>query len=164
VQRLLEAVRATRPAGTTRRHRDKQSADSLGMDAMRRAALKKACDLIRKEAAEVLCRHLDAVAGSMSLEKSAAVRSVQRDIASGKPLAAAIKTAYPRLSGEQRGILAPTSWTGGQDAANPNPKRFFARGRAARPANHGGGNFLLCNRGRPYRCLTSRSAGAVAPA
>ena len=35
-----------------KKNRDKQSADSLGMDAMRRAALKKACDLMRKEAAD----------------------------------------------------------------------------------------------------------------
>jgi hypothetical protein len=61
---------------------------------------------MRKEAAQVSCRHSDVVAGNMSLEKSAAVRSLQRDIASGKPLAAAIKTACPMLSGEQRGISA----------------------------------------------------------
>jgi hypothetical protein len=94
-------------AGRNRKkNRDKQSADSFGRDVMRRAVIKKACDLMRKEVTHVLCQHLDVVAGSMSLEKIAAVRSLQRDVASGKPLAAAIKTAYPRLSGEQRGILA----------------------------------------------------------
>ena len=32
-----------------------------------------------------------------------------------------------------------------RDAANPNPKRFFPKGRAARPANHGGGHsFCPC--------------------
>ena len=50
--------------------------------------------------------HLDKVASYMSLEKQASLRTVQREVASGRNLSVAIKLAYPTLSGEQRGVLA----------------------------------------------------------
>jgi hypothetical protein len=93
-------------AGKRKKNRDKQSSDAFALDVMRRAVIKKACDLQRKAAAKVLCHFLDKTAQVMSLEKSAAVRALQKEVASGKPLSVAIKTAYPTLSGEQRGILA----------------------------------------------------------
>ena len=67
---------------------------------------KKAQELYRKEAANILVSHLDKVAQHVSLEKQASLRTVQREVASGKDLSLAIKLAYPHLSGEQRGILA----------------------------------------------------------
>jgi len=39
-----------------KKNRHKESGDSFAMDVMGRAVIKKACDLMRKEAAQVLCR------------------------------------------------------------------------------------------------------------
>lgn len=88
------------------RQQEKESADETAKAVMRRAIVKKAARLYREKSAQLLCAHLDRVAQALPLEKSAAVRTVQREVASGKPLAVAIKVAYPHLSGEKRGILA----------------------------------------------------------
>jgi hypothetical protein len=92
----------------SRKKKEKQSMDykELAVRVMRRACHTKAAALMRKQAADVLCRHLDAVAARMPLEKTAAVRALQRAVAEGKDLSVAIKVAYPYLPGEQRGILA----------------------------------------------------------
>lgn len=67
-------------------------------------------DLIEKKAAEMhrnnFCTFLDTVVKHMPLEKSAAVRTIQSEVAKGKPIAQAIKVAYPHLNGDARGILA----------------------------------------------------------
>jgi hypothetical protein len=89
-----------------RRKRKEATAKDLAIDVMRYAAEKKAAELFRKEAADKLCRYLDVVAGKMSLEKAASVRTMQAAVSQGKDLSHAIKMAYPHLNGEQRGILA----------------------------------------------------------
>lgn len=73
---------------------------------MRKLVIKTAAAQYRKEAADVLCKYLDRVATHMPLEKTASVRTLQSNVAAGKPLSHAIKLAYPTLNGEQRGILA----------------------------------------------------------
>jgi hypothetical protein len=86
--------------------RDEKQARDLAVEVMRRAIEKKAAAVMRKQAADILCRRLDVVAAHMPLEKTAGVRAIQKEIASGKDLSVAIKVAFPQLPGEQRGILA----------------------------------------------------------
>jgi hypothetical protein len=104
------------------RRGEKQGTADLVYNAMLSVALKKAGDLHRKQAADLLCRHLDHQAQRLPLEKTAQIRTLQREIINGKPLSLAIKTAYPQLPGEQRGLLASRlvraalSWQGKQAA------------------------------------------------
>lgn len=79
---------------------------SRAIDVMRHILVKRATATHRKEAAAILCGHLNVVAQKMPLEKTAGVRTIQREVAQGKSLSHAIKLAYPQLPGEQRGILA----------------------------------------------------------
>lgn len=90
-----------------RRKQNKQvTAHDVAAEVLRRVVVKTAAARFRKEAADKLVAFLDAVAAKLPLEKAAAVRAVQGAVSAGKPLAHAIKLAYPTLSGEQRGILA----------------------------------------------------------
>lgn len=60
----------------------------------------------KKAAAKTMVSFLDTLAARLPLTKAAGVRSIQKDVSAGRPLAQAIKQAYPTLTGEQRGILA----------------------------------------------------------
>jgi hypothetical protein len=95
-------------ANRKKKKKEAVAADSrnLAVSVIKKAALNKVAGDLRKNAARILLAHLDKVAGFMPLEKQAQVRVLQSAVASGKPLSVAIKVAYPRLSGEQRGILA----------------------------------------------------------
>lgn len=75
-------------------------------DVMRTAIMTKVAEQQRKVATDLMCRHLDAVAACMPLEKAAAVRTIQREICGAVPLVDAIKVAYPHLNGAQHGIVA----------------------------------------------------------
>jgi hypothetical protein len=90
-----------------KKDKDKNASDADFYKAvLRRALVKKAAHAYRHQTAQLLCAHLDAVAARLPLEKAAAVRVLQGVVSSGKPLAHAIKAAYPHLGGERRGILA----------------------------------------------------------
>jgi len=89
-----------------RRKQEKMSRDELVRDVVRRVLVKRAAATIKTGAAKILSAHLNEVAALMPLEKSAAVRQLQKAVAEGKPLSQAIKLAFPLLSGEQRGIMA----------------------------------------------------------
>ena len=49
---------------------------------------------------------LTKVAAALPMAKRAAFRAIQTELSSGNTLSHAIKVAFPRLSGEQRGALA----------------------------------------------------------
>ncbi len=96
-------------AGLRARNKKKQQKTAADVfDAARRLVARVVGPQLRKEAADKLCSYLDVVAKAMPLEKTASVRTVQAQVASGKSLSHAIKLAYPQLQGEQRGILAAT--------------------------------------------------------
>lgn len=78
----------------------------LAYSLLKRTIVKKAMAWRRHEAATMLGTHLDRVAAHLPIEKQARLRTLQREISSGKNLSESIKLAYPHLSGEQRGILA----------------------------------------------------------
>jgi len=102
-----------------RKQKQVQAGDALGLAkaAMRRAVVKKAAALYRTAAVVKLTGYLDKVAGLMSPEKSAAVRTVQAAVLGGKSLAEAIKVAYPVLPPEGRGVLAAKLVAGAVKAA-----------------------------------------------
>lgn len=114
-------------AGALMRRKKKKevTAKDLALDVMRYAAEKKAAELFRKEAADTLCRYLDTVAGKMSLEKAACVRTLQAAVSQGRPLSHAIKMAYPHLNGEQRGILATKLVKAAAHSKRAGDKPFF---------------------------------------
>lgn len=71
------------------------------------AAIEKKAAERRKLSAMTLMNHfLDKVAAALPMEKQASVRVLQAQLALGKPLSHAIKVAYPKLTGEGRGIVA----------------------------------------------------------
>lgn len=82
------------------------SARDLAVASMRRAIVKKAADLYREEAKQTFCTYLDKVAALMPIERTGEIRTIQKEVATGKTLAHAIKVAYPNLIPEKRGILA----------------------------------------------------------
>lgn len=114
-------------AGALMRRKKKKevTAKDLAIDVMRHAIIKKASAEFRKEAADVLCRYLDTVAGKMSLEKAACVRTLQAAVSQGKDLSHAIKLAYPHLNGEQRGILGSKLVKAACQAKQAADKPFF---------------------------------------
>lgn len=114
-------------AGALMRRKKKKevTAKDLAIDVMRHAIIKKASAEFRKEAADTLCRYLDTVAGKMSLEKAACVRTLQAAVSQGKDLSHAIKLAYPHLNGEQRGILGSKLVKAACQAKQAADKPFF---------------------------------------
>lgn len=89
-----------------RNQQQQKTAADIAKDVMRTAIVKKAADLMRKQAADKFVSAMDVVAQKLPIEKQAMVRKLQAAVAEGKPLSHAIKLAYPHLNGEQRGILA----------------------------------------------------------
>jgi hypothetical protein len=86
--------------------RNKYGSAPIELRAVRRAILTKIASLRRKIAADILTQHLTKVAAKLPAKKRAPVMKIQEHINAGKPLSAAIKTAYPHLTPESRGLLA----------------------------------------------------------
>jgi hypothetical protein len=119
---------------------EEKTSHDIARDVMRRALVKKAAQMFRVQSARVLCAHLDKLASFMPLQKQAAVRTVQKEVAQGRPLSVAIKLAYPHLAGEKRGILAARlvesalrskradSLSGPESLAQPGPVQDFNPG------------------------------------
>lgn len=121
-------------AGALLRRRQKKQQQELkmasatlaerGKGIMKKAIAIKVAAFQRKQAADTLVSYLDVVVKHVPLEKSAHVRQLQASVAAGKDLTAAIKVAYPQLTGEERGILASqlvrgaVSWRDKQKSAN----------------------------------------------
>ena len=86
----------------------KVAADHLAK--VKRVMMKLANDKIakinREFSVKAMTTHLDKTASYLPIEKQAAIRTLQKELAAGKDLSYAIKMAYPMLNGEQRGILA----------------------------------------------------------
>lgn len=74
--------------------------------AVAKKAIEKRAEYKRKKTAACLMNHyLDKVAAALPVEKQACVRMLQAQLAAGRTISHAIKVAYPKLTGEQRGIL-----------------------------------------------------------
>jgi hypothetical protein len=63
---------------------------------------------------------------------------MQREVLAGRPLAHAIKAAYPNLNGEQRGILAATLCKEASDAVEDKPPYKMVERRDATVKIKGG--------------------------
>lgn len=78
----------------------------LGFSRALQTALLKQASAVQKVALrQMFASYLDHAASLLPLAKQASVRLVQKEIASGKSIVAAIKKAFPHLSGEERGLL-----------------------------------------------------------
>jgi hypothetical protein len=74
--------------------------------ATRKAAEKKAAAHNRQTAMLIFNHYLDKVAARLPAEKQASVRTLQAQLALGRPINRAIKVAFPTAIPEQRGVLA----------------------------------------------------------
>ncbi len=84
-----------------RRREPKAAFDRVLARAIR---IKQAADASRL-ARQQMNEFLDATAARTPIEKQACLRTMQTVLAAGQPFSLAVKMAYPKLSGEQRGIV-----------------------------------------------------------
>lgn len=125
--------------------------------------LKQACDRLvknrRKVAADKFLGFLDAIVPGMATEKTASVRVLQAQIASGRGVVDAIKVAYPTLTGPQRGILAmelatqATAWAKQAESRMMGGKSVKIQDRSETTVPFGKGGKL----GKPAKLMAEMS-------
>lgn len=106
--KLLQSLR-------NRKKKPEPEAKTAGESLLIRALEKKADELIARGTLELMVGYADRLASYLPVEKQASLRSLQRGLSFGLPFTEAMKTAYPHLTGEQRGVLAYRMAKGAMD-------------------------------------------------